>query len=50
MKWIIEMSIVDDEGNKVSFYEEFTTRQDFDHRYCELAMSYDEPIRWTEIK
>lgn len=50
MKWIIKMNITDDQGNNVDLYEEFTNRQDFDRRYCELAMNYDEPIHWTEIK
>jgi hypothetical protein len=50
MKWIIEANIIDDEGNEVDLHEEFTTRQDFDRRYCELAMNYDEPIHWAEIK
>ena len=50
MKWIIKMNITDDQGNNVDLYEEFTNRQDFDRRYCELAMNYDESIHWAEIK
>jgi len=50
MKYIIEALLTDDEGQTVTVHEEFDDRNKADRRYTQLALNYDEPISWKEIK
>lgn len=50
MKYIIEATLINDENQEVTIHEEYSTRWEADQRYCQLALNYDEPIKWQEIK
>lgn len=44
MKYIIEMTLIDDEDNEVFIHEDFDNRRMFDIRYTQLAENFDEKI------
>ena len=50
MKWIINCEVVNDEGEWVEINEEYTTQWEFNQRYADLKMNYDEPIWWKLVK
>lgn len=45
MKYIIEMTLIDDEDNEVFIHEEFNNRRAFDIRYTQLAENFGEEIK-----
>jgi len=50
MKYIIEAVLTNDDGQEITIHEEYPTRYEADRRYSELALNYDEPIYFKEIK